>query len=101
MTTRKTILNDKGQIIDGNHILATYEIITGLTNAEERRKKSKILGVNKGKKRPRWTSKEACGGSESSQDESVAVLDCIEVEYKIINFEVPSSGGCRDRPDPT
>ena len=80
VTTRKTILSGKRQVIDGKHILTTPEILTSLTNAEKRTKKRKATEVKKGKKRARQAASKASSESESSQDESVVVLDCIEVE---------------------
>jgi hypothetical protein len=56
------------------------------TNVVEKRKKSKTIGVNKDKKWVKWTSNEERDESESSQDESVVVVDCLDMEYKIIDF---------------
>ena len=50
MTTRKTILNGKRQIIDRKHILTTPEILAGLRNVEKMTKKRKANGVKNDKK---------------------------------------------------
>ena len=80
VTMRKTILSGKRQVIDGKHILTTPEILTGLKEAEKKTKKRKISKTKKGKRGTSQVVKDTSDESESSQDESLVILDCIVVE---------------------
>jgi len=80
VTKRKTILSGKWKVIDGEHILTTSEILHGLTEAEKKTKKRKLMGT---KKANGWVDQQvevSSDESESSEDESLVVLDCIEVK---------------------
>jgi hypothetical protein len=80
VTMRKTILSGKRQVIDGKHILTTPEILNGLTEVEKKTKKRKISGTKKGKRGTSRVVEDTSDESESSQDESLVILDCIVVE---------------------
>ena len=80
VTKRKAILSGKRKVIDGKHILTTPEILTDLMEAEKKTKKRKTTGTKKGKQRASEVNEDSSDESEASQDESVVILDCIEVE---------------------
>lgn len=81
VTKRKTILSGKRKVIDGKHILTTPEILGGLTEAEKATKKRKITRIKEGKRGASQVVEESSDESEASQDESLVILDCIEVQY--------------------
>ena len=80
VTKRKTILSGKRKVIDGKHILMTPEILSDLTEAEKKTKKRRTVGTKKGKRGASEVMEESSDESEASQDESLVILDCIEVE---------------------
>ena len=80
VTMRKTILSGKRQVIDRKHILTTPEILTDLKEAEKKTKKRKISRTKRGKRGTSQVVKDTSDESESSQDESLVILDCIVVE---------------------
>ena len=80
VTKRKTILSGKRKVIDGKYILNTSEILNGITEMEKKTKKRKIAAVKKGKSVTSKIAEESNDESEISQDESLVILDCIEVE---------------------
>ena len=80
VTKRKTILSGKRKVIDGKYILTTSEILNGITEMEKKTKKRKITGVKKGKRVTSKIAEESNDESEISQDESLVILECIEVE---------------------
>jgi len=80
VTKRKAILSGKRKVIDGKHILTMPEILGGLEEAEKITKKRKTAGTKKGRRRASEVVEESSDESEASQDESLVILDCIEVE---------------------
>jgi hypothetical protein len=76
--SRKTIWSDKRKVIDGKHILTTPEIFAGLIDAEEKGKEKEDNWSRKGERIQ--VAEESSDDSEASQDESLVILDCIEVE---------------------
>jgi len=77
---RKAILSGKRKIVDGKHILTTSEILNGLMTAEENTKKRKTTGTKKGKRDASQSVKDSSDESEATEDESLVILDCIEVQ---------------------
>jgi hypothetical protein len=77
---RKIILSGKRKVIEGQYILTTSEILSGITAAEENTKKRKIIGMKKGRRGRSPVVEDSSDESESSQTESLVVLDCIEVQ---------------------
>ena len=77
---RKIIISGKRKVIDGQHILTTLEILSGITAVEENTKKRKIIGTKKGRRGRSPVVEDSSYESESSQTESLVVLDCIEVQ---------------------
>ena len=80
VTRRKMILSGKRKVIDGKHVLTVPEILSGLETTEEITKKRKTTGVKKSRRRARNVVEVSNEESEASQDESLVILDCIEVE---------------------
>jgi hypothetical protein len=80
-TKRKTILSGKKKVIDGKHILTSESILNGLQEAEKQTKKRKMSSTKKAKHRASKVVEDSNDESESSQDEPLVILDCIEVEY--------------------
>ena len=70
----------KRKVIDGKHILTMPEILGGLKEAEKITKKRKTTGTKKGRRRASEVVEESSDESEASQNESLVILDCIEVE---------------------
>ena len=80
VTRRKMILSGKRKVIDGKHVVTVPEILSGLETAEEITKKRKTTGVKKSRGRVQNVVEASNEESEASQDESLVILDCIEVE---------------------
>ena len=80
VTKRKTILSGKRKVVDGKHLLTTSEVLNGVTEAEEKTKKRKTMGAKKDKAIANEVAEESNDESEASQNESLILLDCIEVE---------------------
>jgi hypothetical protein len=81
VTKRKAILSGKRKVIDGKHILTSESILNGLREAEKQTKKRKMSGTKKAKHGASEVVEDSNDESESSQDEPLVILDCIEVEY--------------------
>ena len=77
VTTRKTILSERSQVIDGKHLLTMPEILNGLTQAENKTKKKKRTASKNDKNSAKKVVREFSEESEPSQDESLNGLDCI------------------------
>jgi hypothetical protein len=80
VTKRKTILSGKRKVIDGKHLLTTPEILSGIKETEKITKKRKASGSKKGKRQASDVAEESSDESEASQDNTLVILDCIEVE---------------------
>lgn len=80
VTKRKAILSGKRKSIDGKHILTTSEIYSEINESENKTKKRKVIGARKGKRMAAQAVEELSDELEASEDESLAILDCIEVE---------------------
>jgi hypothetical protein len=79
-------LSGKREVIDGKHLMSVAEIFNFVREAEETtRKRGQKKNQNRRKrtKKP-WNSKniDFSEESEATEDESVEILDCIEVEVK-------------------
>ena len=74
------ILSGKRKVVDGKHILTTWEIHDGLIVADKRMKKRKTTGTKKGKRGASEVEQESIDVSEASQDEELVILECIEVK---------------------
>jgi len=80
VTRRKAILSGKRKVIDGNHILSTLEVLHGVQDAAKNTKEKKSTGTKKRKHEALQVVMESSDESEAIEDESLAILDCIEVK---------------------
>ena len=80
VTRRKAILSGKWKVIDGKHVLTTMEILNGVEDVEKKTKKQKTSGIKKGKQKAVQVITESNDEFEASEDESLVILNSIEVK---------------------
>ena len=81
VTRRKAILSEKRKIVNEKHILTTSKIHDDLVKAKKRTKKRKAMRTKKDKREAIDVEQESIDESETSQNEELVILSCIEVKY--------------------